>query len=268
MEKIKVEKNSKLSKFSLENFKGLSFSAFRKALRNKDIKVNGKRVKEDVLLSVGDVVEIFYSPVDRQPFTICYQDNDLLVIDKNSGFDYDEVLEKLTSQIGKVYGVHRLDRNTSGLMLFALNKMAEKELLLGFKEHKFIKIYQAEVKGFFDKKQDVLSAYLVKDSENSVVKIFKEKVEGSVAIKTGYSVIEEKEFTSIIEVRLYTGKTHQIRAHFAYISHPLVGDGKYGDYDFNKMLKAKNLALRSKSITLNFTEKSYLKRLNNKTFTV
>ena len=239
-----------------------------KLLRNKDIKVNGKRVSSDVTLSVGDNVEIFYSPKKQEKYSIIYKDENVVVINKKSGYSFESIYTDLTELFSDVYAVHRLDRNTSGIMIFALNFNAEGELLQAFKNHQFIKIYTAEVFGKLPKKHDVLTAYLTKDSKQSFVKISNLKTPNSYFIKTEYMVVEEKEKTSLVKIRLWTGKTHQIRAHLAFIGNSIVGDGKYGNNALNKEFKASSQKLTATELTLNFSEQSFLFYLNGKTFSI
>lgn len=262
-----AKKNDKLVKSVLENTKGVSFAAVMKLLRNKDIKVNGTRVNKDVKICAGDKIELYYSVKQETPATIIYSDENIIIADKKSGYTSESVFGYLNEK-SPVFFIHRLDRNTSGIMVFAKNKPAEKELINGFKNRDFIKIYSAFVFGKFDKKEQVLTAYLVKDAENSTVNIYDKKVPLSVEIKTGYKVInydKEKDITEL-KVRLYTGKTHQIRAHLAHIGHPIVGDGKYGDNVKNKESKVKTQRLKAHSITFYFDSESPLYYLNDKTF--
>ena len=117
-------------------------------------------------------------------------------------------------------------------------------------------------------KTAIKKAYLVKDAENSFVKIFDNPVKDSVQILTEYKVISENKEnnTSLVEVNLLTGKTHQIRAHFAYLGHPLLGDDKYGDTQFNKQNGAKSQALKAVKLILNFNKEQTLYYLNGKQF--
>ncbi len=264
MKSFVCEKSGKLSKLVLENVDGLSFSALMKLLRNKDVKVNGKRVKEDVLLKPFDNVEIYYQTASG--YTEIYKDDFILVINKKSGYSSETVFQELSLKFKEIYFIHRLDRNTSGIMIFALKKDAEKELLDGFKNRLFDKKYLAFVYGKMPKKEDVLSAYLVKDKDASIVKIYNKKVSNSVPIKTGYKVIEEGDNSSLLEVTLYTGKTHQIRAHLAFIGNPIIGDGKYGINDINKKYKKKTQMLYAYKLTLSFSKDSPLSYLDKKTF--
>ncbi len=263
-----AKKEGKLSKLISEEFDDISYSLVMKLLRNKDIKVDGSRVSKDIKIPAGSTVEIYYAINKKEYFKTLFVDQNILVIDKKSGVTSEQVFSQLSGQYEQIYFIHRLDRNTSGVMVFALNGESENQLLDGFKSHSFIKEYIAEVSGILTQKSAILTAYLFKDSDNSLVKIYRERVKGSQQIKTGYEVISENSSsqTSILKVRLYTGKTHQIRAHLAFIGHPIIGDGKYGDYQINRKFKAKNQRLIAKQLTLKFPALSTLNYLDNKTF--
>ena len=259
------EKNGKLSKLALYYVEDLSFSTFQKLLRNKDVKVNGKRTGQDVLLSVGDKVLIYYNN-DNLKYDLLYVDQNIIVIDKKSGYTSENVYEQIKGKYPQACFIHRLDRNTSGVMIFALNNQSETLLLEGFKKRTFEKKYRATVHGVMEKENQILNAYLLKDKDRSIVKIFDHKVENSVAIKTGYRLIRQDKETALLEVELFTGKTHQIRAHLAHVGHFIIGDGKYGDNKINKKFSEKSQKLTAYSLTLHFVQGSCLEYLNNKTF--
>ncbi|MBQ9782430.1 MAG: RluA family pseudouridine synthase [Clostridia bacterium] len=264
MKSFKVQKNQKLIKF-LQNEYGdsIKYSVILKLLKNKDVKVNGKRVSKDVELFANDLVEVYYDGEKTKTVPlVVYVDENIVVIDKPKKCEYESALNIVKSAYSGAIGVHRLDTNTTGLMVFALNSASENELKKAFKESKIQKKYIAEVYGKFDKKEDILLDYLVKDSNLSKVKIFKEKVPNALTVKTGYKVISESETTSVIEVTLYTGRTHQIRAHFSYYGHFVIGDGKYGKEKINRELGAKTQRLTAVSIIFNFDKNSILNYLN------
>ncbi len=263
-----ADKTGKISKLALYNVQDLSYSALMKLLRNKDVKVNEKRISKDLIINKGDRVVLYYNPQKVQKFSVIYEDENILILDKKSGYESVEVYNDLLLEKPSAKFVHRLDRNTDGLMIFALNEVTENELLQGFKKHTFDKKYIAKVYGRMPCYKDVLTAYLLKDSENSLVKIFDKRVEGSVMIKTGYEVVKTDDKTTDLLVTLYTGKTHQIRAHLAHVGNFIIGDGKYGDAKINKTFNAKSQMLSSFSLTLKFSEDSLLYYLNNKTFTI
>lgn len=264
---LTADKNLKISKLIKSMNIDIPYSNFNKLLRNKDIKVNGKRVSKDIEVSVGDLVEIYYVLQDK-PLNVVYKDDNVLVVIKPKGIESKDFYQSVKKQHDSALFCHRLDRNTDGVMIFALNESAENEILLGFKEHTFIKKYHATVIGKPKTKSAILNAYLVKNSEKSLVKIYNQQVKNSVPIKTGYKVIKENGDTSLLEVTLYTGKTHQIRAHLAHIGHAIVGDGKYGDNNFNKQKKVKSQMLSAYSLTLSFNSDSCLFYLNGKTFCI
>ena len=263
-----AEKNGKLSKLALMQITDLSFSALMSALKKKDVKINGKRTDKDINLNVGDKVEIYYKPTEKQSFSVVFFDTNILVVNKYRGVSSEFIYEKVLKDFGEAYFIHRLDTNTAGLMIFALNSIAEKELLGGFKSHSFYKAYHARVKGVPKKQKEILTAYLFKNETSSVVTITDKKVKGSVLIKTGYKIIKKGEDFSDLLVTLFTGKTHQIRAHLAHIGHPVLGDGKYDDFSFNSKMKVKRQMLTATNLTLYFEENSPLYYLNGKSFTV
>ncbi len=267
MKSFIVQKNQKLIKL-IQNEYGdsIKYSAILKLLKNKDVKVNGKRVSKDIELYENDKVDVYYDGEKTQIIVdVIYKDENVLVINKPKKCDYTMALEIVKKQYENAVAVHRLDTNTTGLMIFALNKNSENELKKAFKEGKIQKKYIAEVYGKFIKKEDILIDYLVKDKIASKVKIYKEKTVDSLTVKTGYKVIAENEETSFIEITLYTGRTHQIRAHMAYYGHFVIGDGKYGKEKINKRLGANSQRLIAVSITFNFSQKSLLNYLNNQT---
>lgn len=268
MKSFIADKNRKLSKLALYEIEDLSYSAFMRALRKRDVKVNGKRVSEDVLLNVGDKVEIYCVPTNSSKYELLFLDDNVLVVYKKSGYTSESLFDSIKGEYSSARFIHRLDRNTDGIMIFALNQTAENELIQGFKERAFIKIYRAVVVGKMPKESDILTAYLLKDSEKSFVKVFDTQVKGSVPIKTGYKVIDHIDGNSVLEVTLYTGKTHQIRAHLAHVGHAIIGDGKYGDFSANEKAKEYTQNLTATSLTLHFPRGSMLFYLDGKTFKV
>ena len=240
MRKLIVDKkynNKKLTNFLLDNFNGLSINTIYKALRKKDILVNDIRVKDNVILNSGDNVTVYIT--DNYLFktvnldVVCEDDN-IIVVNKTSGIevvDENSSSETLTTILKQqiqapVFPCHRLDRNTSGLVLFAKNEKNLNILLEKFKNKEINKFYKCKVYGIPKKTSATLEAYLFKDNKKSMVYIYDKPKTGSVKIITSYKVLktDTKQNTSILEVELHTGKTHQIRAHLAHIGLPIIGD--------------------------------------------
>ena len=139
---------------------------------------------------------------------------------------------------------HRLDRNTTGLILFAKNQLSLDILMQKFKNHEIEKHYLALVYGFpstFYKRNE---AYLFKDNKKSIVYISDVPKKGYMKIVTSFSIIEKRKDNScLLDVQIETGKTHQIRAHLAHIGFPIIGDGKYGKNNINKQFGKKQQML-------------------------
>lgn len=281
MKKLIVNKkynNKKLDKFLYDNIPTLSQNLYYKTLRKKDIKVNGKRVSENVNVFENDEI-LLYIPDDlldnNLKLNIIYEDNNILLIDKPSNIEVTGT-ESLTSLIHKSYAncgfppmpCHRLDRNTSGLILFAKNETSLKILLEKFKSHEIKKHYLALVYGIPKKKNDKLISYLFKDSSKSLVYISDVPKKGYLKIITSYSLLESySNNTSLLDVEIETGRTHQIRAHLAHIGLPIVGDGKYGKNEINKNFKVKAQKLVSYKLAFDFkTDSGILNYLNGKSF--
>ncbi len=256
-----VDKVQNLKEFTENHYAQATFF-WDILLKNKDIKVNGRRVGKDIPLQVGDCVQYYLTAkqAEKPAFYTVYEDENICVVDKESGVNSEAVFAALERE-KECYFIHRLDRNTKGLLVFARTREAEKILLSAFKEKKVEKKYHALCFGKFPKDSEVLTAYLKKDAEKALARVYEKPVADGEKIVTEYKVLEVLDGgLSKVEVTLHTGKTHQIRAHFAFIHCPIVGDMKYGDSLKNKGLKASRQRLTAKYLRLNVDgELSYLK---------
>ena len=256
-------------------FPNLSVNSVYKALRKKDIRLNGNRINKNVLLNTGDKLDVYIIDSDLygvaiNDIKVIYEDDNIVIFNKPTNL---EVVGdfSLTSIMKKNYDFlepcHRIDRNTIGLVLFAKNKESLNILLDKFKNKEIEKHYICLCYGIPSKTFANLEAYLFKDSKKSIVYISDEFKKGYSKILTSYKVLEvnKNKKLSLLNVTLHTGKTHQIRAHLAHIGLPIIGDGKYGSYEINKKFGASTQLLCSYSIKFNFTnDSSILSYLNNK----
>lgn len=270
--------NKKLSKFIFDSFPYLSSNMFYKALRQKDIKINGQRINKDVSISENDEILVYISDEFLSPIInldIIYEDNNILLINKPNNIEVTGN-NSLTSIVHNKYydnaflpmPCHRLDRNTTGLVLFAKNHESLTILLDKFKNHEIKKTYLALVYGIPKVKKTRLESYLFKDTKKSVVYISDTFKTGYLNIITSYSVLKEFDNnSSLLEVEIETGRTHQIRAHLAHIGYPIIGDGKYGTNSVNKQFGFKYQQLQAYKLKFDFhTDSGILEYLNNKCF--
>jgi len=255
----------KLNTFLLDSFNGLSMNSIYKALRKKDIRVNNIKVKDNVVLNENDVINIYISDeflFKKIDFNIVFEDDNILVVNKPENIEVigscaDTTLTSLLQEnYSYIKPCHRIDRNTKGLVLFAKTEEVLNILLEKFKNREIDKFYKCTVYGIPKKKSDILNSYLFKDTKKSLVYISDVPKKGYDKIITSYKVLEtnKENNTSILEVKLHTGRTHQIRAHLAHIGYPIIGDGKYGNNEINKKFKKKTQELFAYKIIFNFTD--------------
>ena len=262
-----LEANQRVDKFLKRRLKDAPVSFIYKRFRQKDVKINGKKAKIDQILREGDLVDIylkdallekFHSEALLRPvkadFEIIYEDENILVINKPKGLlvHGDEGEKRITLQ-NRVLNylkekrefdpsalngfipspAHRLDRNTSGIVIFGKNLPTLQQLLELFRTRDQIeKRYTLLVRGIVSP-EGKIDLPLEKDSVKK--RVFVSHSKNAKTALTSY--VREKAFPagfSLVSAELLTGRTHQLRVHFAAIGHPIVGDGKYGDYEVNE----------------------------------
>ncbi|MBO4848553.1 MAG: hypothetical protein J5586_05320 [Clostridia bacterium] len=207
-----------------------------------------------------------------------YSDEDVLVVNKPAGVTVanadggDDTLEARLAAAGvTAYPVHRLDAPTSGLVIFARNGRAKAALDEAMRVRSIRKFYLLIVRGRPPKNSGRLEFYAVKDSAAGRMKLYDRPVRGAAEMITDYRVIRELAGASLVEAELVTGRTHQIRASFAQVGCPILGDDRYGDRDFNRdpamrrYRRSAPLCLAAVRLVFGFPEGSYLERLNGRT---
>lgn len=273
-----------------------------KLLRKKDIKVNGKRAEGNFRLSAGDAVSVYVrdellQPPKRSgaalasdaPLSVLYEDENVLLVDKPVGLVVHEDGEgSRDTLIDRIKGYlfrkgeyrpdeensfapslcNRLDRNTGGIVVAAKNAESLRVLNQKIRDRELTKLYLCAVRGIPEPREATRTAYLFKNERENRVVISERKTPANRTIVTKYRVLETAGGNSLLEIDLVTGRTHQIRAHMAYLGYPLLGDGKYGDNRSNKSAGFSEQALYSYKLRFAFrTDGGILNYLNGREFT-
>ncbi len=301
---ITVSRNDagqRLDKFLTKTYKALPMAMLYKAIRKKDVRLNGKRCEAADRLSEGDVIGLFL-PDDvltqvpptyefmhsSKTLDIVYEDENILLLNKKVGLlvhpDDREFRDTLIFRVQRyLYEkgeydpaaensfapalVNRIDRNTAGIVIAAKTAAALRILNDKLKNREIQKYYQCIVHGKMPKNEDTLEGYLEKNEVQNRVYISDKAKAGARTIRTRYKVLGQRDGFSLLEVHLLTGRTHQIRAHLASIGHPLLGDGKYGTNALNKGTGFDKQALCSYRLKFDFTTPAdELEYLNGKEF--
>ena len=299
----KNDANQRLDKFLSKRFKTMPKSLMYKYIRTKYIKLNGKKCDIKDMLKEGDVLTLyikdeFFEESEQENYEflkapdkldIVYEDENIILIDKKPGiivhqdksYHFDSLVARVQHYLynkgeynpkeEKAFApalANRIDRNTGGIVIAAKNAESLRVLNAKIKTRELEKYYLCLLHGKPKKDCDILHDYLIKNEAQNKVKVFSKQVDGSKEIITKYEILDFNGKYSLAEVELLTGRTHQIRAHMAYIGHPLVGDTKYG-----KNRKApdniKYQALYSYKLKFSFdTDAGILNYLNGKEFSV
>jgi len=255
----------KIDNFLIKTLKNVPKSHIYKLLRSGQVRVNKKRIKTDFRLSLGDSVRIppFISPKSevKTPISIkpeqallieksiIHEDDALIVINKpcglavhgGSGISYGliELLRKSRPDARFLELVHRIDKETSGIILIAKKRPALVDIHKQMRDKSIHKKYQVIVNGKWRKKQLIVDLNLIKTSDEEgqkKVRVVSQEdvVGGSKASRSVFFLKQAFEQFSCIEVKLVTGRTHQIRVHLSHLGFSIVGDDKYGDFSLNK----------------------------------
>ncbi|WP_297520356.1 RluA family pseudouridine synthase [uncultured Clostridium sp.] len=265
------EAGQRLDKFLRKLLKDVPLSTIFKALRKGDVRVNGKKQKEKYSLVKGDLVTIKYitsnakneSPkkfqtVDASKIKIVYEDENMVLVEKWPGVlvhadqkDGDPTLnDYVLSHLFKKGDYvpkneitftpapcNRLDRNTSGIVFFGKNFESLKAINEMLRERTVEKYYCALVKGRV--KEGRYEAFITKDEANNKSQVFYDNKANTKKIAMDVKVLETDGLFSFLEIELITGRSHQLRAHLAFLGHPIVGDYKYGDRKLNSFFENK-----------------------------
>ena len=264
MKKFTVYENSTLKDFTDATYPQGSF-AYNALIKKGDIRVNGVKQRANCAVSAGDEIIYYTTPAqeEKPSHTTVYEDENILIADKLKGVSSEALFCELKER--GCLPVHRLDRNTCGLIMLAKTGQAQAELIAAFKERAVEKIYLCFAKNAFKAEKGVLTAYASKDAESGRVRVYDKPADGRVKMVTEYEVQKAYGDYALVKVVLHTGKTHQIRAHLAHIGCPVLGDEKYGDFALNKKYGLSKQVLVAHS--LRFSLSGSLSYLNGKVFT-
>lgn len=307
MKEFIINKNDagqRLDKYITKSFPLLPQSLMYKYIRSKRIKINNKKSEISYRLKENDVITLyindeFFEPVKPKydflsagkNIKIVYEDVNIILIDKPSGLlshpDEDNYNDTAITRVKRyLYEkgeydpdneisfapalVNRIDRNTCGIIIGAKNAESLRILNEKLKNRELHKLYLCVVIGKLKKSSGIIEGYLEKNEKQNRVYISDKSTDKSKFISTKYNVLDSKGGLSLVEVELLTGRTHQIRASFSHLGHPLLGDGKYGTNAQNKQFGGyKKQFLYSYKLAFDFeTDAGILNYLNGKSFEV
>jgi len=230
------QKECLITELISENIIGILKQHIKHLLRKGEIKLNDEKIKTDVLIKKGDKISIFIPKSFLSnandlinSIKIVYEDENILLCYKPKGMDCENNLVSIiTSKYKHALLNHRLDRQTDGLVIFTLNKPAYDSIYLALKNQTIEKFYNATVKGKFNS-NGTHTAYLTKNTTASFVKISLNQTPNSKKIISHFEFKKQKsDSLCMIEAKPISGRTHQLRAHLAFLGHPILGDTKYG----------------------------------------
>lgn len=307
MKEIAINKNDagqRLDRFLTKLMPNLPHGMLYKSLRKDCVKINGKHVKDGAFrLNSGDILklymkdEFFEKPNPNEAFLtiiprldVVYEDENIILVNKIQGMcvhadndgDTDTLIEHIKAYLYRSGEfepdkentfvpalANRIDRNTGGIVIAAKNAEALRILNQKIKDRELEKRYLCMVYGHLPKKEGEIRGYLFKDEVKKQVYVYDEPRKGAKTMLTKYRVIEEYCDSSLVEAKLETGRTHQIRAGFAHIGHPLLGDGKYGTNEINRRFPYSCQALYSYKLKFAFTsDGGALEYLDGKEFEI
>ncbi|MBQ5783199.1 MAG: RluA family pseudouridine synthase [Oscillospiraceae bacterium] len=270
-------------------------SVLNKFLRQNKVKVNGIKATAGQKLVKGDVVSLYVNddylliPDKNNAFLfagsqveIIYEDENLFVVNKPSGIsvidDDWQVFDTLVNRIKHYYHknsmdgnipqlCHRIDTGTSGIVVLAKNEETLEFMFDMFRDKQLKKKYVCAVKNNPKVKDGIYKGYLTKNSQRGFVSVSEKPLNNaSQNIETGIRTIDSFDRYKLLEIDLYTGRTHQIRAHCAYLGMPVLGDSKYGDNQLNRHLKLKYQLLCSSYLKLGYIDNEKYSYLSFKEF--